>query len=187
MRKWIVLFVALAVAANLTACDSLQRKFTRKKKTVKKPRIYQLNKYDIKPSPELYEKHFAYWRSWSSEIIQRLGDNHKKDARCIEEIIGQVNDMQNLLVDAKANELEKRAKAYERIRDTIVRDQLTDDNRNSVLMDLEREDRNIGRDFCVSKVKNYIKKEWDEGAAGEGAGTAPGAGAAGAEAVEREK
>jgi hypothetical protein len=160
MKRWLAAVVIMVVAINLAGCDSVQRKFTRKKKTVKAPRIVQEQKYVKKPSPELYEKHFAYWQSWSSEILQDLGDNRKKDRQCIEQIIGQVNDMKNILIPSKGDELAKHIKRYEEVRDIINREELSQYNKSFVLTTLDREDRLIKNEFCISKVKNYLKKSF---------------------------
>jgi len=162
MKKWAMFLLIIAIAVSMTGCDALQRKFTRKTKKTTKPRIYQLKKYDIKPSPDLYAKHFAYWQTWSSELLQRLGNNHKKDARCIEELLGQLHDMQNILVKEKADEFEKHIVAYERVRDTIMKEELTVNNSSRTRMTLEHEDRVIKNDFCVKKIRNFIKKSFDE-------------------------
>ena len=163
MKRLLTLVLVITVAISLAGCDALQRKFTRKSKVVKKPRIYQLKKYDVKPSPELYEKHFVYWETWSSEILQRLGDNHKKDVSCIEQLLGQLNDMQNILVSEKAGELEKHIRSYEQVRDTIVTEELSQYNKSWVRTTLDREDRYIKRDFAIDRIKNYIKKDWEQG------------------------
>lgn len=173
MKRFIAIFMVIALAAGLTGCDALQKKFTRKKKVTKAPRIFQEKKYEIKPTPELYEKHFAYWQSWSSEIIQRLGDNHKKDVRCVEEIIGQLNDMRKILVPEMGDKLSKHIKRYEEVRDTLNRNGISSSNdssllstmqsnNNTLLSTLEREDRIIGSEFCISKVKNYIRQSFDD-------------------------
>ena len=162
MKKFMTVVLAVTVALSIAGCDSLQKKFTRKTKVVKAPRIIQEQKYIVKPTPELYEKHFSYWQSWSSEIIQRLGDNQKKDERCIEEILGQLGDMRKILVPEMGDKLTKHIKRYEEVRDTIVREHVDRANGSQVLNTLEREDRIIGSEFCVSKIKNYIRKSFDE-------------------------
>lgn len=162
MRRWLSVMVVVAVALSLTGCDAVQRKFTRKEKKVKAPRIVQEQKYEKKPTPELYEKHFAYWQSWSSEILQDLGDNRKKDRQCMEQLISQANDMRNILIPEKGNELAKHIKRYEEVRDVINKEELSQYNRNFVLTTLDREDRLIKNDFCISKVKNYLKKSFEE-------------------------
>ena len=164
MKKVLSLVIVLCVAVSLVGCDALQRKFTRKKKTVKAPRIVQTKKYEKKPSPALYSKHFAYWQSWQSEIIQRLGDNDKKDKRCIEEIIMQLEEMQGLLVPEKADALGKHIARLEGVRDTINRQGIDQANKSTVLIMLEREDRLIKKDFSLSQVRSYIKTSFDEDA-----------------------
>jgi hypothetical protein len=160
MRKVLLVVMAIFVALNLISCDAVQRKFTKKQKKVKTPHIVQEEKYEKKPTPELYEKHFSYWQSWSSEILQDLGDNRKKDRQCMEQIISQANDMRNILVPEKGEELAKHIKRYEEVRDVINREELSQYNKSFVLTTLDREDRLIKNDFCISKVKNYLKKSF---------------------------
>ncbi|MCX5678478.1 MAG: hypothetical protein NTY76_05150 [Candidatus Omnitrophica bacterium] len=163
MRKMCALAMVFFIALTLTGCDSLQRKFTRKKKETKPiPRLYQLKKYDIKPSAALYSKHYAYWQSWMSELIQDLGGNRKKDIRCVEEALNQLHDMRNILVQEKADALTKHMHRLEGVRDTIVNEELSQYNRSQVLMTLEREDRTIKREFDVASIKKYIKESFDE-------------------------
>ncbi len=163
MKKVFALMMAIVLAISLVGCDALQRKFTRKKKYTKPvPRIYQMKKYDVKPSTELYSKHYAYWQSWMSELIQDLGDNHKKDVRCIEEAISQIHDMQNILVPEKADAIDKQIGRLEEIRDTIEKEELSQFNTSRILMDLERVDRTVKREFDVKRIKNYVKESFDE-------------------------
>lgn len=163
MRKAFSVVMAIFIMTSLAGCDAVQRKFTRKKKYTKPvPRIYQMKKYDVKPSPELYSKHYAYWQSWMSELIQDLGGNHKKDVRCIEEAISQIHDMQNILVPEKAEALEKQIGRLEDIRDTIEKEELSQFNSSRILMDLERVDRTVKRDFDVNGIKNYVKESFDD-------------------------
>lgn len=162
MKRWIVFVTVSILIFNITGCASLQRKFIRKKKGPKKPRIYQLKKYVKKPTPELYKKHYAYWMTWQSEIISDLGRSHKKDVRCIEEIIGNLRDMQNILVAEKADLLERHIIRLTGVKDTILKEDLSQYNRHSILQTLESEDRAIKREFCYPKVKDYLKKEFED-------------------------
>lgn len=163
MRKiWSALLV-LCLLVNLTGCETVRKKFTRKKKaTVKVPKMYQTKMYYKKPAPELYKKHFSYWDSWHSELIKTLGKNHKKDVKCIEESVNNLNDMQGLLVPEKADRLRNHIDKLVKIKDIIFKEDLTQFNKNYVLMTLEREDRAIKREFKYAKIKDYIKKEADD-------------------------
>lgn len=163
MKRFLAMLVLFCLVLNLTGCEALRKKFTRKKKEpVKIPRVYQVKKYEKKPSPELYKKHYAYWRSWQSELIQVLGRNHKKDMRCIEEIVGNLSDMENILIPEKAEALRARIEKLKKVKDTIFNENLTQANKSSVMMTLEREDRYIKREFDYKKVKNYLKKSFNE-------------------------
>ena len=165
MRKAISGLIIFFLLLNLAGCDSIQKKFTRKKKEpVKAPRLYQEKKYEKKPTPELYKKHFSYWVSWQSELISLLGQNHKKDARCIEEIVGNLKDMQNILVPEKGVEMESHIEKLEKVKNIILNEDLSQANKVYVMATLEREDRAIKREFKYSKVKNYFKKSFDDDA-----------------------
>ena len=162
-KIFLTILLALAVVVNLTGCEAMRKKFTRKKKpSVKMPRIYQVKKYEIKPSPELYKKHFAYWASWQSELISGLGKNHKKDMRCIEEALGNLKDMQDILVPEKADLLGKHMEKLAKVKDTIVREDLTQANKVYITSTLEREDRAIKREFNYKKVKDFLRESFDE-------------------------
>ncbi|MDD3906327.1 MAG: hypothetical protein PHS46_07380 [Candidatus Omnitrophica bacterium] len=162
MKKWLVMFFAIIFIANITGCDAVQRKFTRKNKTVKKPRFYQLKKYTKKPPPELYKQHYSYWASWQEEMVKVVGQNIKKDQRCAAEAIGHLKDMQALLVEEKADELEAHIESMESLKAIIARGSLSSAGKDYVRNSLDREDRIIKRDFCYSKVKKFIRMETEE-------------------------
>jgi len=163
MKKTIALILMFFILLNLAGCENVRRKFTRKKKEpVKMPHIYQIKKYEKKPSPELYKKHYSYWMSWQSELIKVVGVNHKKDVRCIEEIVSNLNDMQNILVPEKAAELKSHIDKLVKVKDIIDKEEPTQANRDVVVRTLEREDRFIKREFSYNKVKNYLRKSFED-------------------------
>ncbi|MFA6321166.1 MAG: hypothetical protein WCY36_04835 [Candidatus Omnitrophota bacterium] len=163
MKKWILALIIIILTVNLTGCDAVQRKFTRKKKNVvKKPRFYQLKKYTKKPSPELYKQHFAYWESWQAELMQYVGQNHKKDVRAIEEATGHLKDLQNILIPSKAEEMQPHVEKMEYAKEIIYRGDLSFANKDYVRSLIEREDRAIKRDFCYSKVRDSLRKNTEE-------------------------
>ncbi|MBI5144280.1 MAG: hypothetical protein HZA30_04355 [Candidatus Omnitrophica bacterium] len=165
MKRALALVLIFFILVNLTGCETMRKKFTRKKKEpVKMPRIYQVRKYEKKPTPELYKKHYAFWTSWQSELISVLGQNHKKDMRCIEEIIGNLSDMQNILVQEKAGRLKTHIDKLVKVKDIIFNEELTQWNKDYVKRTLEREDRAIKREFSYKKVKDYLKVSYEDGA-----------------------
>jgi len=163
MKKAAYFVIAFFLIINIAGCAGVQRKFTRKKKeTVKMPRIYQVKKYDRKPSPELYKKHYVYWESFQSEMIMTLGQNNKKNLVCIEHILSNLSDMQSMLLPEKAAELEIHITRLAKIKDILKKEDLTTFNRNYIMMTLERESRYIKRGFVYKKVKNSLRTSYED-------------------------
>ena len=162
MKRLSVIVTAIFLTMSLTGCEAVQKKFTRKKKEVKTPRFYQLKKYTKKPSPELYKQHYAYWESWQEELVQFVGQNRKKDERAIDEAIGHLKDMQNILVPSKAEAMQPHVERMESARTMIFDGELSSANKDYVRSNIDREDRAIRRDFCYDRVKNDLRKSFDE-------------------------
>lgn len=163
MKRAVSFLLVFFLLMNITGCEGLKRKFTRKKKeAVKMPRIYQAKKYTKTPSPELYKKHFAYWQSWQSELISVLGENHKKDMRCAEEVVGQLKDMQGILVPEKAEEMKPHIEKMVKVKDMIFNEEMSVANREYIRSTLEREDRLINKEFSYTKVKDFLRKSFDD-------------------------
>ena len=162
MKRLSVIVTAIFLTMSLTGCEAVQKKFTRKKKEVKTPRFYQLKKYPKKAAAELYQKHYSYWRTWQEELIKTLGQNSKKDKRCTAEAVGQLKDMQNLLIPSKAEELQPHIERMELARDIILRGDLSFANKDYVRNVIDREDRLVKREFCYAMVKDSLRKSSDE-------------------------
>lgn len=164
MKRWLAFFVILAMVVNLAGCsEEWRRKFIRKKKgAAKKPRIYQVKKYKKEPTEQLYSKHYNYCISWLSELTRNLGQNTKKDARCIEEALGQIRDIQNMLVLQKAQELDKHIDRFKEAQDIILRQDLAQGNSDYVRRTVEREERFLRSEFYYSKIKKYMKESFEE-------------------------
>jgi len=163
MRRWLTFFVILAMVMSLAGCsEEWRRKFISKKKDVKKPRIYQLKRYKKEPTEQLYTKHYNYCITWLSELSQNLGQNSKKDARCIEEALGQIKEMQSILVKEKAQELDKHINRLKEVRDLIVRQDLGQGNMDYVRRSVEREERFMRAEFYYNKIKKDMKESFEE-------------------------
>jgi len=162
MKKALTVLLIFFIALNTAGCDTLRKKFTRKKKeTVKMPRIYQVQKYQKKPSADLYKMHYSYWSSFQSELEKVLGQSHKKDTMCIEQIISNLQDMQNVLIPEKATQLQARIEKLAGVKEVIAKEELSQFNKDYVLRTLEHEERSIKREFAYDKVKDFLKKNPD--------------------------
>lgn len=163
MRRILSILVILAILINTAGCsEEWRRKFIRKKKDVaKKPRIYQTKKYVKEPTEALYAKHYNYTISWLSELASGLGQNNKKDVRCIEEALGQMRDMQFFLIPEKAEELDKHIDRLKEVQDLILRRDLGHANMDYARRSVEREERFLRSEFYYNKIEKCMKKSFD--------------------------
>lgn len=153
--------VGLTLVASLTGCAALKTKFTRKKKPkTNLPVHYQVRKYDIKPSLELYEKHYILWINWHRELVDELGDNYKSDLRSIRQISGNLEDMATLLVDEEAEKLAPHIDDVKEVRVIIEGRNMTQSNETRIRRILEREYRSIKREFSPVKMAGLIRQEY---------------------------
>jgi hypothetical protein len=169
MKRWISLLLIMVIAVSLAGCsEEWRRKFVRKKKEVaKKPRIYQTKKYTKEPTEALYTKHYNYTISWLSELAGDMGQNSKKDARCIEEALGQIRDVQLFLVPEKAMELDKHIGRLKEVQDLILRRDLGHANLDYARRSIEREERFLRSEFYYNKIKKHMKQSFDEDEGGQ--------------------
>lgn len=164
MRKLLSIFIIFAILINTAGCsEEWRKKFIRKKKDVaKKPRIWQDKKYSKEPTEALYTKHYNYSITWLSELADDLGQNNKKDLRCIEEALGQIEDMQGCLIPDKAKELDKHIKRLREVRDILKKEDLGQANKDYVRSSVEREERFLRSEFYYHKIEKFMKKSFEE-------------------------
>ena len=161
MLSVLIAFVLVCVAINISGCASLRDKFVRKKKKEATTAHYRsMVDYDIRPSLELYTKHYVYWRSWSKELLELLGENAKKDKRSIREVIGNLEDMRNMLVDVKADELEKHIERLRGVEKDIAKGNITTGTKTRIRLVLEKEAKLIKIDFSYRKMGPFIREEF---------------------------
>ena len=166
LRIMSLLVLASFLIANLTGCAEVQRKFTRKKKAAvsKIPRYRAVKQYEKRPTQELYQRHYVFWRTWHSELLRVMGQNHKKDARCIGEIISNLKDMQNMLIPDKAARLGPHIAELEKAGAAIAgSDAASAYNTIYIRRILEKEDKAIAGGFKYKKVKDFIKTSFEDG------------------------
>jgi hypothetical protein len=146
----------------MTGCGSFRKKFQRKKKEEKsKPYFYREKEYDIKPSITLYTKHYQYWKSWHREILENLGQNTKKDQRCVEEMIGNLMDMKSMLDDEPGDKLQAHIDKLWDVQTDMRKNMLmstTEETR--IRRTLEKEFTLIKRDFSYNKVRAQIRPDF---------------------------
>ncbi|MDD4202375.1 MAG: hypothetical protein PHQ52_02810 [Candidatus Omnitrophica bacterium] len=159
MRKkiWMVLLLVLLIP-GLSGCASLRDKFTRKKKKDKEelPKFYAVREYDIKPSIELYTKHYIFWKNWNKEFLAQLGKNVKKDRQCLEHMIMHLKDMKIMLKPPLDEELQEHIDTLQSIQPTVYKGRMNIGTESRVRHLIEKEYSLVRTTFSYNKVGEYI-------------------------------
>ena len=106
MRLLVLVVLACFLVAGCS--HEWRRKFMRKRKNVRPPQAVLALEPDHKaiyPAPVRYREHFAFWKSWHSELLASLGEIRKRDLRYLDGAIGEAGSLQALLTGPQADEL----------------------------------------------------------------------------------
>ena len=161
--KKTVLILAVAVAViNMSGCETLKKKFTRKQNTKKVTPVLVPQDYKgIYPNAVLYSNHFNYWRSWTEDLMDCLDTqgSNKRERLAATRAVEDLQRMQELLTAEKREELTKYIKFYEDLQKKMELGQPDKMEASSIKSDLESRRRVIMRQFEPKQVKAYILKE----------------------------
>lgn len=160
MLKLVAVAAITALLFSAAGCASLKKKLTRKKKKKPEKVYFQVRKYAVLPSMELYEKHYTFWVNWHRKLVAELGGNFKSDIRSTEEMRGNLEAMESLLTDEKAAELAPHVAELKKIETVIKKRNMTKANDTRIRRILEREYRFIRSHFSPTNVKGAIRAEW---------------------------
>ncbi|RKY42656.1 MAG: hypothetical protein DRP85_01950 [Candidatus Makaraimicrobium thalassicum] len=158
-----VLVILLAVSFALSGCAQIKDKFVRKPKEEKgiAKRYRPVREYDVRPSLELYTKRYIFWKNWHKELLSVLGDaNHKKKVVAAEQGLSNLLDMQNMLVDEKAGELQKLIDEMAGIETALKTEKVTRGTEVRMRKKLESLGRQIKREFSYNKMRGYIRGDF---------------------------
>ena len=158
-NKFIFYTVILVLCISLAGCAGLQRKFTRQKKQEEKigPIITTYDYAKELRVDELYKKHFLFWKTWQSELIDRMDDSCKKRIECYDEALENLKEMKKYLNDIKAQELEPFLSEITSIGPAIKKDRLTNSEKYKMQQLLEKTKRQIEKRFSYSDVKGSLE------------------------------
>ncbi len=160
MKKWMTFLLLLVCVANAAGCASVQKKFTRKKKTpshVAATIYLQEGEYQKKYSNDYYYKsHFTFWKTWQSELINGLGGNRKKVARSAQEALGHLTELGNYLIPEKKSQLQLEIDSLSKIVRKIESQHYSDSEYGGMRSELERIQRTVSNNFYYDKVKKEI-------------------------------
>lgn len=160
----VVIFL-VALSLGLTGCTQLRDKFVRKKKEAPVKRYYAVKQYDIHPSIELYTKRYVYWKNWHRELLNVLKDpNMKKVTTAIEQDISNLADMRAMLVDAKAEELQKSIDDMVVLAEMVRKEKITMGNETRIRRRIELVGSTVKSKFSYNKMRSFIRPDFNSNA-----------------------
>ena len=159
-KRFFISIFALMLLVSFTGCAALQRKFTRKKKNDGGRVAPVITTYDYSKDlrvDELYKKHFLFWKTWHSELIDRMDTGHKKRAACFDHAVANLVEMKNYLADPKAQELDPYIEKMANITNDIRDKRLSKSEKYNLKQMLEKTQREINKYFSFSDVKDFLE------------------------------
>jgi len=148
----------------LSGCETLRKKFTRKRKSkdstetvVIVPRDYSAHPF---ANDVLYKQYFVYWKSWNQELVSSLSEaeNYKKIDECIDQSLTNMKKMQTYLKEEKAKELGVFVNKTEVLKDEIMAAKnMPPAQMNRLRYSADRILSNVNRNFDLKKMKDHLK------------------------------
>jgi hypothetical protein len=163
MRKKIGVWVLLVMAwVGLSGCESIPKKFIRKKKEPKHiAAVIPLEQgpYQKKFSNDYYYKtHFTLWRGWHEDLLNQWGGNRKKVMRAAQESQSELSQMGQYLQPEKQAQLKPVLNSLTEIVRKIEDGQIASQEA-MMRYELEKIQRDVNNNFYYDKVKESVLQD----------------------------
>ena len=162
-RRTAAVLCAVSCAIGLSGCESLQRKFTRKPKH---PRaapspitIFQDYSSAMTPA-DRYSKHYLIFDYWQDDLLDALQSppvNPKRYKRASEESLVELRALQGLLTDEAAGRMAPLLEERAKLDGQLQRGLLMPSQVSGLVQTLERQARQVNRDFFWRDVEGALK------------------------------
>lgn len=151
--------LVLILSISFAGCAALQRKFVRKKKKEQKaaPVITTFDYSKGLRVDELYKKHFLFWRTSQSELVDKLDSGYKKRVYLFNHTVESLSEMKKYLSGSKREELEGFIEEIKSIDRDIKKKRPSKNKEYKMRQLLERTKRQIDKRFSYSDVKGFLE------------------------------
>lgn len=157
--RWVTFCLLFSVLCFLTAGCGHHVKLIRKKKNVTPPSpimVLQSETQATHPPEIRYQEHFAYWKSWHSDLLDSWGQVRKRDLKYLEGTIGELRSMSELLSGPAAEQLKGILVELNHLEETWGAGPESWHPCTTARSRLEQLKREIDRDLHYSRVKEWI-------------------------------
>lgn len=168
-RSLAVLLFAISYslfAVSLAGCGvDWKRKFIRKRKDLRPPQAILTLEPDHKavlPAPDRYREHYAFWKSWHSELLASYGQIRKRDRAYLSGAIGELEGMQAILAGEPATRLTGILKELRETERAWAQAPPSWHPPTAVRTRLQQMERQIAKEFHYSRVKSFIPPDAEQ-------------------------
>jgi len=157
-RKLIALVLFSLILVSSAGCGrKIQLIRKNKKVTVTQPiLVLQPNDKAMAAPAVRYQEHFAYWKSWHSELMGSFGEMRKRDLRNLNGVISELRAMEDILTGPPADHLRSVLQEISGMEDKWQQEPETWTPPSMMRSRLEQLMREIDRSFYYKKVKTWI-------------------------------
>ncbi len=156
-RRFLSLFL---IGTLLAGCSpEWKQKFMRKKKGVSGPQpvlTLESNVQATHPADVRYREHFAYWKSWNSELLGSYGQMRKRDLRNLSGVISELRSMEDILTGPPADHLRGILQQISAMEEKWRQEPDTWTPPTTFHSRLEQLMREIDKSFYYKKVKAWV-------------------------------
>lgn len=163
MRTKISVPILLCLSLALTGCEAFRKKFVRKPKEREVKIIVETQEYESKYSvEETYKKYFLFWRLSHEELINSLNvqdGNRKKRIFTAEKVIENLQQMRQLVLPERQARLDIFILEQKNIAKQLDKYKLRRAQALKIKSILEKQRRQIQREFSCKRIQKYLTKE----------------------------
>ena len=164
IRKAVTGVIIFTLVFGCAGCSPYwKKKFIRPKKgKAKQTAIIQAQDYEKPLNVAAYDRSYLFWKTMHADLLDRFGNNNKNDIFALTRMKSNLSEMRNLLVEEKAAQIGPHIAKIDDIMQKMKVRAISENLRDRIKHDLERQMRRIMREFSPEKVSELIKP--DEGA-----------------------
>ena len=166
LLKCVAACLVLMFVLQASGCETLRKKFTRKRKpqSTQETMIVSPRDYGAHPFPNsvMYKQYFAYWKSWNQELVTALNDkaSDKKVLDCVNQSIINIQKMMTYLKYDQAAALSVYVKQTQALQQRIQsKPGLPTEEARRFRYTAERILSCVNREFDPTKMKAYLKPD----------------------------
>ena len=159
-HRWVSVGLIAVMVTGAAGCESMKRKFTRKRTAVAGPEpIFALEKeYRPEFSPEIrYQAHFAYWKAAHSDLLEGLGEvTQARRMHATREAIKELRAMQALVEGPPVSGLGALIDEMVALQGVLGDPSLNASRLSLMRTQVESLRRRIDRDYAFHKIKAHL-------------------------------